>query len=94
MSKRMSPPNRIDELRLSKQPPLTYEQIAERCIPRVTASEISKLAKGQRRLTHEWMLRISAAIGCDPRDLLSSADTPDREWLLTQIERLLKRRIS
>ena len=36
-----------------------------------TTSEISKLERGDRRMTLEWLTRIGAALGVSPNDLLS-----------------------
>lgn len=48
---------------------LTMQQLADACA--TSKSQIDKLEKGQRRLTTEWMVRLSKPLGCDPRDLLA-----------------------
>jgi|SRR5579859_209299 len=35
-----------------------------------TAPQINKLEKGERRLTLDWMTRLAAALGIEPKDLL------------------------
>lgn len=62
-------PNRIHELRRLKD--VTLDQIAERA--GTTNQMISKLEKGQSRLTDEWMRKIAPALGVRPWQLL-------REW--------------
>jgi phage repressor protein C with HTH and peptisase S24 domain len=58
--------NRLRELR--KRQHLTLEQVARRA--HTTNQQIHRLEMGKRRLTHEWMVRISRALGCHPADLL------------------------
>ena len=58
--------NRVREWRRLRN--LTVEELALRS--RTTASQISKLERGQRRLTVEWMERLSKALGCRTQDLL------------------------
>jgi hypothetical protein len=41
-----------------------------------TASQISKLERGQTRLNVEWMNRLGAALGCRPVELLFDAPPP------------------
>ncbi len=58
--------NRLRELR--KRQGLTLEQVAQRA--HTTNQQIHRLETGKRRLTHEWMVRVSRALGCHPADLL------------------------
>lgn len=43
-----------------------------------TKSQIDKLEKGERRLTVEWLIRISKALGIDPADFLSKETSTAR----------------
>jgi transcriptional regulator with XRE-family HTH domain len=58
--------NRVREWRRLRN--LTIEELARRS--RTTASQISKLERGERRLTLDWMERLSGALGCRSQDLL------------------------
>lgn len=61
--------NRIRELREARG--WKQGELASRMNPPVVATTISRLETGERRLNDELMQRISEALGCDPRDLLS-----------------------
>jgi transcriptional regulator with XRE-family HTH domain len=86
--------NRVREWRHRRE--LSIEELARRS--RTTASQISKLERGQRRLTVDWMGRLAKALGCRSEDLLppepaapGGAGRPlDRE-LLRRMGRALKR---
>jgi transcriptional regulator with XRE-family HTH domain len=86
--------NRVREWRHRRE--LSIEELARRS--RTTASQISKLERGERRLTVEWMGRLAKALGCRSEDLLPAepaapggAGQPlDRE-LLRRMGRALKR---
>lgn len=58
--------NHIREYRTAKG--WSLEQLAQACLS--SKSQISKLEKGHRRLTVDWMVRIGSALEIDPRDLL------------------------
>lgn len=65
------PPNRIREImqaRRARGLPYTQDWLAEqlRCEP----GTVSKLARGQMKLTQSWMRRISAALEVEPAELL------------------------
>ena len=60
--------NRIKEVRLSRH--LTEEQLAE--LAETTQVQISRLENGRRRLTVEWLMRLSKALECAPEDLLGA----------------------
>jgi len=47
---------------------LSMQALADRA--GTTAPQINKLEKGERRLTLDWMTRLSAALGIEPKDLL------------------------
>lgn len=50
---------------------LSMEALAQ--LAGTTASQINKLEKKQRRLTDEWMIKLSRALNCDPADLIDDA---------------------
>lgn len=58
--------NRIKELRLAQG--WSMEALAQAA--NTTKSQISKLEKGERRLSQEWMERLALALGCAPADFL------------------------
>ena len=88
--------NRVREWRHRRE--LSIEELARRS--RTSPSQISKLERGQRRLTVEWMSRLAKALGCRSEDLLppeprpsegsASAQPLDRE-LLRRMGRALMR---
>jgi transcriptional regulator with XRE-family HTH domain len=49
---------------------LSQEKLAQRIRPPTDKTQISKLEKGDRRLTDEWLTRIARALHCEARDLL------------------------
>ena len=76
-------PNRIKECRQTRG--LTQGRLAE--LVNATTQQISHLERGERQLTLHWMVRIGAALRCDPADLLPSdglrgEDDPREEALL------------
>jgi transcriptional regulator with XRE-family HTH domain len=68
------PPNRIETLRKSLG--WSMEKLAAECDPPTSAAQISRLEKGQRKLTDFWMERIARALGCEPSELLKGAPAP------------------
>ena len=54
-----------------RQAGLTLEQLAR--LTGTTAAQISKLEKGERRLTVDWMARLAPPLGIRMADLLSPA---------------------
>jgi phage repressor protein C with HTH and peptisase S24 domain len=58
--------NRLKEFRLRAD--LSMHALATRL--GTTASQISKLEKGQLRMTVDWMTRLAGALGIEPKDLL------------------------
>lgn len=58
--------NRIKQLRNERG--LRQWQLAE--LVNSTPQQISHLERGERQLTLQWMSRLSAALGCQPADLL------------------------
>lgn len=59
--------NNIRKLRLERG--LTLEQLAEAVD--TNAAQIQKLEVGDRRLTHQWMIRICKPLHCSPEQLIS-----------------------
>ncbi len=65
-------PNRIRPLREERG--LTQDTLAERM--GTTKMQVSRLERGERRLTQGWMEKIAAALACHPADLLPGAAAP------------------
>ncbi len=61
--------NRIRELR--EQRGMTTAQLA--AAAGTSQPQITRLERGERKLSEEWMVRIAAALGVTPADLLASA---------------------
>lgn len=64
---RMTMPNRIRFWRQQKG--WTLQQLADAA--GTTRAQIDKLERGTRRLTVDWMVRLAAPLGCDPRSLMA-----------------------
>lgn len=62
-------PNRIRFWR--QQRGWTLQQLADAA--GTTRAQIDKLERGTRRLTVDWMVRLAAPLGCDPRSLMAMA---------------------
>ena len=62
--------NKIRELR--KKHGFTLERLADAVGTNI--AQIQKLEVGERRLTVDWMRRISLALGCNPEDLISDSE--------------------
>ena len=75
-------PNRIRELRKAQGWTLEYLAGKLDC----SIPQIGDMERGMRTLSYDWMLRISAALGVAPGDLLHDRDVPDR---LTDEERAM-----
>ena len=81
-------PNRIKECR--QRQGLTQCRLAE--LVNSTTQQISLLERGERQLTLHWMVRIGAALCCEPADLLPSMDAGEddlREETLLSLFRAL-----
>lgn len=82
--------NRVREWRHRRE--LSIEELARRS--RTSPSQISKLERGQRRLTVEWMSRLAKALGCRSEDLLPPEPQPsDRSAAAPPLDRELLRRM-
>lgn len=64
--------NRIREWRRRRD--LTLEQLG--AVLGTSNQQISRLEKGERRLTVDWLLRFAKALQVEPDDLLDPADRP------------------
>lgn len=64
--------NRIKELRRARG--LTLQKLAEKAD--TTNQQISRLERGERRLTTDWMERLGHALDCDPAALMGAYSTP------------------
>lgn len=62
------PPNRIAELRVARG--LSQEDLAREV--GTSNQQISKLERGQGRLTVEWMLRLAPVLGVEPAELMTA----------------------
>lgn len=65
----MKYPNRIRELRLAAG--LTLDQLA--ALANTSNQQISRLERGERKLSLEWMDRIAQALGREVHDMLPKA---------------------
>lgn len=61
--------NRIKELR--ERAGVSQEALAEQA--NTSSQQISRLEKGTRRLTDEWMRRLAGPLGCLPHELMAEA---------------------
>ncbi len=83
--------NRVREWR--RRNGLSIEELARRS--HTTASQISKLERGKRRLTVDWMTRLAKALDCRREDLLpSEAQAPARSAPGLPLDRELLRRMA
>ena len=83
--------NRVREWRQRKG--LSIEELARRS--RTTASQISKLERGERRLTLDWMTRLAKGLGCRREDLLpTEAESQVRATPRLPLDRELLRRMA
>jgi transcriptional regulator with XRE-family HTH domain len=69
--------------RLRKKAGLTLEQLADKT--ETTAQQISRLEKGDRKLTQDWMEVIAPALGVVPAALISDAP-PNINQLSQEVE--------
>lgn len=69
--------NRIKQLREAKG--WSAERLAEEA--GTSQQQIDRLEKGQRRMTTEWIHRISLALGCDGSDLIPELVAKDETWI-------------
>ena len=66
---------------------LSLDQLAEAA--GTTAQQIGRLERGDRRMTVDWMVRLSGPLGCDPKDLLGPVAPVATPAALAQPPRLL-----
>ena len=74
--------NRIRDVR--RQQRMTLADVALRCDPPTTPQTIGRLETGMRTLSLEWMNRIAAALGVEPRALLR-ADQEESAKLVARL---------
>ena len=75
----------IRRVRLAKG--WSLKRVAERCEPATTYQTIGRLEMGERKLTLEWVERISKALGIDASQLVAENDpnvTPPVETVLNE----------
>lgn len=72
--KTLATPNRIRNIRIAQG--LTLEAVAKRV--GTTNQQVSHLELGRRRLTDDWLQRLSRALSCHPMDLLGVKLPPPR----------------
>jgi transcriptional regulator with XRE-family HTH domain len=60
-----------------KRSRLTLQQVAD--LVGTDKTQISKLERGQRRLTEGWLVRLAQAYGCEPGDLLNLPQAADTD---------------
>ncbi|WP_421782666.1 helix-turn-helix domain-containing protein [Kiloniella litopenaei] len=63
--------NRIKELRTSLG--ISQQRLAD--LAKTSSQQIGNLERGDRKLSHEWMERVSSALGVSPSDLLPDSTT-------------------
>jgi transcriptional regulator with XRE-family HTH domain len=68
---------------------LSMEQLAARCTPPTTASQINKLEKGKVKLSLEWIYRLAEALQVHPVELLEELPPRlgEREAALVELYR-------
>lgn len=91
MTKKISEKNNIYLLRQKKG--LTQRQIAEAI--GTTATQISKLENGERKLAPEWLERLSVALNCTKAELLGEEQPQpltEREKAFLEVFRRLNER--
>lgn len=59
-------PNRLREVRLDRE--LTLDDVAERA--NTSATQISRLERGIRRMTFDWARRLAPILECHPQELI------------------------
>lgn len=62
--------NRLREIRLAKD--LTLEEVAQKA--GTSNQQILRLEKGQRRLTTDWIQRLSKALGVPPSEIVPALE--------------------
>lgn len=79
--------NQIKQIRDLKK--LSLEKVAQACEPPTTAKQIQRLETGERRLTTDWINKLSKALDCEPADIVPefSAGLDDKEQKLLELYR-------
>ena len=76
--------NNIKKIRLSKN--LKLREVAEKA--GTSTQQIQRLEKGDRKLTTEWLERLSGALDCQPSDIVSMLATSIDPWAQEQLKLL------
>lgn len=75
---------RVERMRRSRG--LNQSQLAERA--GTTAQQISRLERGERKLTMEWVVRLAAALECEPAELAGFAPPPDASEITRRLDEI------
>lgn len=72
---------------------LTLVELAERCEPKASYQMVSRLEKGERQLTPDWIEKLAKALNVEPLDLIvGDRGTPDfrlSEQVANEVARVL-----
>ena len=63
---------------------LSQSQLAEKA--GTTAQQISRLERGDRKLTMEWVVRLADALECEPAELAGFAPPPDASEITRRLD--------
>lgn len=77
-----------------KERGLSLEKVAARCEPPTSYQQLSRLEKGDRSLTVEWIERVAKAIGVDPMDIIGGGPLAKNLSLSEPVAREMARRIA
>lgn len=79
--------NRISELRERRG--WSQEQLGCRVNPPTSKGQIYQLEKGKRKLTQDWIIKLSNALECEPAEILLSGKSEQGGFVATQERQLL-----
>lgn len=65
--------NNIQRLREAKG--WSRPELGKRCQPKTSGQQIERLEKGVRKLSVEWIERVAEALGVDPLDIITDAES-------------------
>jgi transcriptional regulator with XRE-family HTH domain len=82
--------------RVRKARGLSLERVAEKCVPKTSYQQISRLEENGRRLTLDWVERIGHAMSVDPIELITGQNAAGRpaglsEQVANEVARTLAR---
>lgn len=75
-------PNRIKELRVARG--LTQSKLADQA--GTSNQMIGLLEKGERQLTQDWMIRLSAVLNVQPAELIAEAPPPEPIYVRGKVQ--------